>query len=159
MAKKIKLSLGRIAKVMSIIPDTTELIGKGIDNSRPIIEKYMDHRHQKQESLRKLDNVINMPVEEARKYLETQGFVVATIPARPNKKWLSSSLDEVVAMSPKSGQHPLGSLIKLYYVTYDVLEKSQEILDQENLRIVERNQKIATIFDSLKHAKFPFYKK
>lgn len=62
-------------------------------------------------------------------------------------------------MSPKSGQHPLGSLIKLYYVTYDVLEKSQEILDQENLRIVERNQKIATIFDSLKHAKFPFYKK
>ncbi|EFR45393.1 PASTA domain-containing protein [Streptococcus pseudoporcinus] len=161
MARKVKLSksLGRLAKVISIIPDTTELIGKGIDNGRPIVEKYMDQKQQREESLKSLDNVISLPLAQARSHLEKQGFVVATIPARPNKKWLKASLDEVVIMSPKSGKLPLGSLVKLYYITYDVLEKSQEILDQENLRIVERNQKIASIFESLKHAKFPLHKK
>lgn len=38
-SKKLTKSLGPIGKLISIIPDTTELIGKAIDNSRPIIEK------------------------------------------------------------------------------------------------------------------------
>lgn len=46
-SKKLTKSLGPIGKLISIIPDTTELIGKAIDNSRPIIEKELDHRHEK----------------------------------------------------------------------------------------------------------------
>lgn len=46
-SKKLTKSLGSIGKLISIIPDTTELIGKAIDNSRPIIEKELDRRHEK----------------------------------------------------------------------------------------------------------------
>lgn len=156
---KFSKSLGVFGKIISIIPDTTEIIGKGLDNGRPIVEKYMDQKQAREEKLKSLDNVINLPVEEARQHLEKQGFVVATIPVRPDKKWLKASLDEVVIMSPRSGKLPVGSLVKLYYVTYDVLEKSQEILDQENLRVVERNQKIADTLETVKHIKMPFGKK
>lgn len=156
---KFSKSLGVFGKIISIIPDTTEIIGKGLDNGRPIVEKYMDQKQAREEKLKSLDNVINLPVEEARQHLEIQGFVVATIPVRPDKKWLKASLDEVVIMSPRSGKLPVGSLVKLYYVTYDVLEKSQEILDQDNLKKVERNQKIADTLETVKHIKMPFGKK
>lgn len=156
---KFSKSLGVFGKIISIIPDTTEIIGKGLDNGRPIVEKYMDQKQAREEKLKSLDNVINLPVEEARQHLEKQGFVVATIPVRPDKKWLKASLDEVVIMSPRSGKLPVGSLVKLYYVTYDVLEKSQEILDQDNLKKVERNQKISDTLETVKHIKMPFGKK
>lgn len=161
MAKlsKFSKSLGAFGKIISVIPDTTELIGKGMDNTRPIIEKYMDQRQARQESLRTVDDVINLPLDQAKEHLEKQGFVVATIPVRPDKKWLKASLDEVVIMSPHSGKLPVGSLVKLYYVTYDVFEKSQEILDQDNLKKVERNQKIADTLETVKHIKMPFGKK
>lgn len=61
-------------------------------------------------------------------------------------------------MSPKSGKHKIGSLVKLYYITVDVLEKSQDLLDQETLRTVERNQKLSDTFESVKHIRFPFKK-
>lgn len=50
-SKKLTKSLGPIGKLISIIPDTTELIGKAIDNSRPIIEKELDRRHEKKTDL------------------------------------------------------------------------------------------------------------
>lgn len=45
---KLKLSrkLGSVGRLFSIIPDTTAIINKTIDNSRPIIEKHMDQRHE-----------------------------------------------------------------------------------------------------------------
>ncbi|MCK1240087.1 PASTA domain-containing protein [Streptococcus uberis] len=156
---KFSKSLGVFGKIISIIPDTTEIIGKGLDNGRPIVEKYMDQKQAREEKLKSLDNVINLPVEEARQHLEKQGFVVATIPVRPNKKWLKASLDEVVIMSPRSGKLPVGSLVKLYYVTTEVLEKSQSLLEQDNLKKVERNQKIADTLETVKHIKMPFGKK
>ncbi|HEQ4674727.1 TPA: PASTA domain-containing protein [Streptococcus pyogenes] len=158
MPKRIRKALGVVGKLMSIVPDTTEIIGKTIDNSRPIIEKRMEQKHEKEMQLRTIDDVINLPVDQAQAHLEQLGFVVATIPAKPHKKWLHSNLSEVVAMSPKSGKYKIGSLIKLYYITVDVLEKSQDLLDQENLRTVERNQKIADTFESVKHIRFPFKK-
>ncbi|MGI1782505.1 PASTA domain-containing protein, partial [Streptococcus uberis] len=82
MAKlsKFSKSLGAFGKIISVIPDTTELIGKGMDNTRPIIEKYMDQRQARQESLRTVDDVINLPLDQAKEHLEKQGFVVASIP-------------------------------------------------------------------------------
>ncbi|MGT2887340.1 PASTA domain-containing protein [Streptococcus didelphis] len=161
MAKKIKLrrSFGTLGKLFTIIPDTTELIGKGMENTRPIIEKYMDQRQKRLEGLKTIDDVINLPVDDAEAHLEKQGFVVATIPAKPNKKWLEAGLNEVVSMSPRAGKHKIGSLIKLYYVNLDVLEKSQSLLEEDNLKIVERNQKISDTLDTVKHIKIPFGKK
>lgn len=156
---KFSKSLGAFGKIISVIPDTTELIGKGMDNTRPIIEKYMDQRQARQERLRTIDDVINLPLDQAKEHLEKQGFVVASIPAKPDKKWLTASINEVVSMSPRTGRHRLGSLVKLYYVTTEVLEKSQSLLDQDNLKKVERNQKIADTLETVKHIKMPFGKK
>lgn len=158
-SRKLTKSLGALGKIISVIPDTTELIGKGMDNTRPIIEKYMDQRQAHQESLRTVDDVINLPLDQAKEHLEKQGFVVASIPAKPDEKWLTASINEVVSMSPRAGRHRLGSLVKLYYVTIEVLEKSQSLLDQDNLKKVERNQKIADTLETVKHIKMPFGKK
>ncbi|KHD46690.1 PASTA domain-containing protein [Streptococcus hongkongensis] len=161
MVKKRRLtnSLGALGKLISVIPDTTELIGKGMDNTRPIVEKYMDQRHQRQENLRRLDDVINIPLEDAKAHLEKQGFIVASIPARPDKHLADFRLNEVVAMSPKSGKYPQGSLIKLYFADINVLEKSTELRDKDTLRTVEFNQKVADTIDNVKHIRFPFNRK
>ncbi|AGM98801.1 PASTA domain-containing protein [Streptococcus iniae] len=158
-SRRFTKSLGTFGKMISIIPDTTELIGKAMDNTRPIVEKHMEQRQQKQENLRIIDDVINLSVDDAKAHLEKIGFVVATIPAKPNKIWLSNSLNEVVSMSPRGGKRELGSLVKLYYINLDVLEKSQELRDQDTLRTVEFNQKVADAFDTVKHLKIPFIKK
>ncbi|MFU2181785.1 PASTA domain-containing protein [Streptococcus hyovaginalis] len=154
---KLKLSrkLGSVGRLFSIIPDTTAIINKTIDNSRPIIEKHMDQRHEKQMSLIKIDNVVNLPLEEAKEHLERQGFVVSAILAKPSKKLAQVHLNEVVQMIPKSGKHLKGSLVKLYYVDLDVINASQELIDEETRRIVERNQTISDSFESVKNV-IPF---
>lgn len=151
--------MGAFGKLISIIPDTTEIIGKTIDNTRPIIEKHMEQKHEKNMQMTHLDDVINLPVDKAQSHLEQLGFVVATLPVKPHKKWLSASLDEVVQMSLRPGKHKKGSLVKLYYITMDVLDRSQELLDKETLKTVERNQKIADTFDTVKHIRIPIGKK
>lgn len=88
---------------------------------------------KKEMQLRTIDDVINLPVDQAQAHLEQLGFVVATIPAKPHKKWLHSNLNEVVAMSPKSGKYKIGSLIKLYYITVDVLEKKSRLIRPRKL--------------------------
>ncbi|ONH63377.1 hypothetical protein A9Y58_01358 [Streptococcus parauberis] len=160
MVKKRRLtnSLGTLGKVISFIPDTTELIGKGMENTRPIVEKYMDQRHQRQENLRRLDDVVNISLDDAKAHIEKQGFIVATIPARPDKHYADCKLNEVITMSPKSGKYPQGSLVKLYFADLNMLEKSQELRDKVTLRSVEFNQKVADAIENVKHIKFPFNK-
>ncbi|MGT2935470.1 PASTA domain-containing protein [Streptococcus castoreus] len=158
MPKKIRKALGAVGKIMSIIPDATEIIGKTIDNSRPIIEKHMEQKHERKMQLRVIDDVIGLPVDEAQTHLERRGFVVATLPVKPHKKWLRHNLNEVVAISPNSGKHQIGSLVKLYYITVAVLEKSQELLDRETLRTIKRHQKIVDTFEIVKQLRFPLKK-
>ena len=43
-------------------------------------------------------------------------------------------------------------LIKLFYVNLEVIEASQELIDDETRRIVERNQTIADSFENVKNA-------
>lgn len=160
MVKKRRLtnSLGTLGKVISFIPDTTELIGKGMENTRPIVEKYMDQRHQRQENLRRLDDVVNISLDDAKAHIEKQGFIVCTIPARPDKHYADCKLNEVITMSPKSGKYPQGSLVKLYFADLNMLEKSQELRDKDTLHSVEFNQKVADAIENVKHIKFPFNK-
>lgn len=161
MVKKRRLtnSLGTLGKIISFIPDTTELIGKGMENTRPIVEKYMDQRHQRQENLRRLDDVVNIPVDDAKAHIEKQGFIVTTIPARADKNYADFNLNEVITMSPKSGKYPQGSLVKLYFADVNMLEKSQELKDKDTLRTVEFNQKVADTIENIKQIKFPFNRK
>ena len=156
---KLKLSrkLGTIGRLFSIIPDTTAIIGKTIENSRPIIEKHMDQRHERQMTLVKIDNVVNLPLEEARQHLKNQGFTVSSIPAKPAKKYATARENEVVQMSPKSGKHLKGSLVKLYYVDLEIIAASQELIDDETRRTVERNQTISDTFENVKNV-IPFSK-
>ncbi|MGQ9412587.1 PASTA domain-containing protein [Streptococcus pluranimalium] len=160
---KLKLSrkLGALGRLFSIIPDTTAIIGKTIENSRPIIEKHMDQRHERQMTSVKIDNVVNLPLEEARQHLKNQGFTVSSIPAKPAKpakKYATARENEVVQMSPKSGKHLKGSLVKLYYVDLDIIAASQELIDDETRRTVERNQTISDTFENVKNV-IPFSKK
>lgn len=69
-SRRFTKSLGTFGKMISIIPDTTELIGKAMDNTRPIVEKHMEQRQQKQENLRIIDDVINLSVDDAKAHLE-----------------------------------------------------------------------------------------
>lgn len=114
-SKKLTKSLGPIGKLISIIPDTTELIGKAIDNSRPIIEKELDRRHEKKQTYTQLDNVVHLDINDAQVYLEQRHFNVSRIVAEPNSKWATLHPNQVVNMSPKAGRVRIGSLVKLYY--------------------------------------------
>lgn len=159
---KLNLSrkLGSVGKLFSIIPDTTAIIGKAIENGRPIIEKHMEQRYEKQLSLARVDNVVNLPRAEAHRHLENLGFVVADVLAKPSKKYASAQKDEVVQMTPKSGKYPKGSLIKLYYVDLNVIKASQELIDEETRRTVERHQSIADSIETVKNViPFPKLKK
>ncbi|AUP34815.1 hypothetical protein SaSA346_0836 [Streptococcus agalactiae] len=120
-SKKLTKSLGPIGKLISIIPDTTELIGKAIDNSRPIIEKELDRRHEKKkQTYTQLDNVVHLDINDAQVYLEQRHFNVSRIVAEPNSKWATLHPNQVVNMSPKAGRVRIGSLVKLYYITIEI---------------------------------------
>lgn len=122
-SKKLTKSLGPIGKLISIIPDTTELIGKAIDNSRPIIEKELDRRHEKKQTYTQLDNVVHLDINDAQVYLEQRHFNVSRIVAEPNSKWATLHPNQVVNMSPKAGRVRIGSLVKLYYIQRISLKK------------------------------------
>lgn len=125
--KKAGKLLGSLSSFLSSL-DAVAMVGKVTDSTIPIIDKAIDRHHERQNSLLRLDNLIHMNVNEAKEHLEKQGFVVSTILAKPSKAYQNCHLDEVVAMSPKSGKLPAGSLVKLYYVNQEILEQSQREL-------------------------------
>lgn len=154
---KITRQLGAVGKLFSIIPDTTAIINKAMDNGRPIIEKHMEQRQEKKKSLVKIDNVIDLPIDEARTFLESKGFIVSTILAKPNKKLSQSRPNEVVKMFPKPGKQSKGSLVKLFYVNDDIIETSRELIREETRRKEEINHSINESIKNIKNI-IPFEK-
>lgn len=132
-SKKLTKSLGPIGKLISIIPDTTELIGKAIDNSRPIIEK---------------ENVVHLDINDAQVYLEQRHFNVSRIVAEPNSKWATLHPNQVVNMSPKAGRVRIGSLVKLYYITEDILEESKTLLLSKSEKSKARQQRLTEVLST-----------
>ncbi|MGT2667497.1 PASTA domain-containing protein [Streptococcus rifensis] len=124
---------GRAFKVLnatlSVIPDTVEIAGKITDKAAPIVDKALDRRHEAKTALIQIPNVIDMPIHSAQSYLESIGFSVHVLPAKAHKKFAKSEIDEVVAMSPKSGKFKAGHLVKLYYLTPETLEASMGLGD------------------------------
>ncbi|HGI4296004.1 TPA: PASTA domain-containing protein [Streptococcus agalactiae] len=147
-SKKLTKSLGPIGKLISIIPDTTELIGKAIDNSRPIIEKELDRRHEKKQTYTQLDNVVHLDINDAQVYLEQRHFNVSRIVAEPNSKWTTLHPNQVVNMSPKAGRVRIGSLVKLYYITEDILEESKTLLLSKSEKSKARQQRLTEVLST-----------
>ncbi|MBF7093801.1 PASTA domain-containing protein [Streptococcus sp. HF-1907] len=149
--RKWTKSLGTVGKLISVIPDTTEIIGKAIDNTRPIIEKELERRQEYKQSFTQLDDVVHLPVAEARQHLESKGFVVACILATPHVKWASAKDHQVVKMSPKPSKVKIGSLIKLYYVTDTVITGSKQLLVEKQERQAQLQNKATDILKSPKN--------
>ncbi len=130
---KIGKLAGRAFKVLnsalSVIPDTVAIAGKITDRAAPIVDKALDRHHVAKAALIQLPNVIDMPVASAQAYLESIGFTVHILPAKPHKRLVTFELDEVVAMSPRTGKFKAGHLVKLYYLTPEALETSKSLVD------------------------------
>lgn len=138
MAKpKVGKLAGRAFKVLnsalSVIPDTVEIAGKITDKAAPIVDKALDRHHAEKAALIQLPNVIDMPVDSAQTYLESIGFTVHTLLAKPDKKYAGALPEEVVAMSPKTGKFKPGHLVKLYFVTQEIIDRSTPLSSHVDL--------------------------
>ena len=142
MAKKglLKNVGGVLFNVLQVIPDTVQVAEKIVDAAVPLVDKAMDRHHAHKQSLLKLPDVRDMQAEEAKSYLENLGFQVVLLLAKPSRKWSRERPGEVVAMKPASGQHLPGSLVKLYYMTPEVLEASQQAQDLMNVLGLDLSQ-------------------
>lgn len=150
---KLKKAFGSVGKLISIIPDTTELIGKTIENTRPIIEKELDRRHTYKNSLVRLDDVIHLDINEAKEFLEHKGFKVVTVLAQPSIKYVDFERHQVVKMLPSSGKYTENTLVKLYYVNDTILAKSQDLSLEKQIKKQEQQDKLAQL---LKKPTFSF---
>lgn len=153
---KLKKVFGSVGKLISIIPDTTELIGKTIENTRPIIEKELDRRHTYKNSLVRLDNVIHLNIDEAKEFLEHKGFKVVTVLAQPSTKYIDYERHQVVKMVPTSGKYTENTLVKLYYINDTILAKSHDLSLEKQIKKQEQQDKLAQL---LKKPSFSFKRK
>ena len=118
--------LGAANMILSVIPDTVEIVGKITDKTAPIVDKHLDRKHQYKKSLVAIPNLLDVDIQQAREHLEGLGLQVIVVLAKPNKKYIKADAGEVVAMVPRSGKVQPGSLIKLYYVDELVIEASKK---------------------------------
>ncbi|MBF0787436.1 MULTISPECIES: PASTA domain-containing protein [unclassified Streptococcus] len=126
-------TVGKVAKIFDMIPDTTRVIGEAVHAVVPLVDKVLEQNYQKKNRLVQLPNVVDMDIVEAQTHLEEQGFVVSKILAKPHQRYAKKQANEVVAMLPKSGNMEPGTLIKLYYVSQDVIEASDQTIVLPNL--------------------------
>lgn len=118
--------LGAANTVFSVIPDTVEIVSKITDKAAPIVEKQLDRHHDYKKSLVSIPNLIDVDVQQAKEILEGLGLRAITVLAKPNKKYIKADVNEVVAMTPRSGKVQPGTLVKVYYVDAFVIEESKK---------------------------------
>ncbi|MGT2960224.1 PASTA domain-containing protein [Streptococcus caballi] len=152
MSQKTKWAkaLGTVGKVMAVLPDTTEIIGRAIDNTRPIIEKELDRRNDLKKHYIDLDNVIHLDITDAKQHLEKQGFIVRAITENPHPKYANTPVNQVVNMYPRSKKARSGALIKLYYVDDTVLNASSILINEQEHRKEELGQKVVESLTGVK---------
>ncbi|MGT2965363.1 PASTA domain-containing protein [Streptococcus acidominimus] len=125
--------IGDVAKIFDIIPDTTRVIGEAVHAVVPLVDKVLEQNYQKKNRLVRLPNMVDMNIREAEHHLQELGFVVSVILAKPHQRYVKRGAGEVVAMVPKSGNVEPGTLVKLYYVSQDVIEASDQTVSLPNL--------------------------
>lgn len=147
MVKKtnsIKNALKGFDKLVDIVPDTTKIIGDTVQAAAPILDKALDRNYEKEISMISLPNVLDLDLAEGKELLENLGFIVTATLVKPDRKYSKSRDNEIVDMIPKSGRVDKGSVIKLYYVT-------QEIIDSSNLDIPIPNLLGLSITEAKEH--------
>lgn len=117
-------ALNAVDKIADKLPDTAQAVAKVVDNTANIVDKALDRQFEAQQQLIDLPNVVHLPLEQGKAHLEMVGFHVLSVLAKPDKKWLDKRPDEIVQMEPKPGKFKPGTLVKLYYVTDDIIEQS-----------------------------------
>ncbi|MGT2951183.1 hypothetical protein BU202_07815 [Streptococcus cuniculi] len=125
--------IGEVAKIFDVIPDTTRVIGEAVHAVVPLVDKVLEQNYQKKNRLVRLPNMVDMDIAEAQNHLEELGFVVTRILAKPHQRYANKQAGEVVAMVPKSGNLEPGTLVKLYYVTPEVIVASDVTISLPNL--------------------------
>lgn len=143
---KLKKTVGNLGKLISVIPDTTELIVKTIENARPIIEKQLDRRHDLKSSLVQLDDVVHLNIDDAKNIIEKKGLHTVAILSHPNIKYINYEKHQVVKMVPKSGKYPKDTLVKLYYVNDTTLSKSKDLFLEKKRKDIEKKEQIRQFF-------------
>lgn len=132
--KKSDGLLGKIGKILDVVPNAADIVGEAVGGTvrevAPLIEKSMDRRYEKKQGLVSLPNIVDIDVDEAKGILEELGFKVIVIQTKPNSRYAKSRNNEIVATIPKSGLVEPGSLVKLYYVTDEVVEESKIELEK-----------------------------
>lgn len=160
MVKKIgKIShfgkaLGVVGNLLAI-PDALNAVKHVTDKAAPIIEKELDRRHNHKQSLITLDNLIDVPLQDAKTVLHDRGFIVLPILSKPNPKYSQERPMDIVAIQPRPGKYEVGQLVKLYYVDEVVIKDSQEMKKSHEENQIEAPNK----FPHIKKFKFPFQAK
>ena len=132
-----KGTIGKVAKKIFKTAGGYELVtdvfGKVAESTRPIIEKAMEHHQTKMNHRTDLPDVTQLPIDQGKEYLKELGFHVVVLLAKPKARYMTEEVGEIVAMQPKPGKVTKGSLVKLYYVTEEVIKASQETGDLVNV--------------------------
>lgn len=129
----IKKSSGKMGKLfgaanlfLGVIPDTVEIVGKITDKAAPIVDKHLERQHSYKKSLVAIPNLMDVEASQAKQHLEKLGLQVILLLAKPHKKYVKANAGEVVAMMPRSGKVPPGTLVKVYYVDDWVIAESKK---------------------------------
>lgn len=129
-----------MAKIISkginfILKSVTGADIKEVAKSAEKLARDTYERHQKhQAELIALPDMRDTQVDEAKAHLESLGFVVHRVVQSPNTKYKQGTPNSVVAMMPKAGKYQSGQLIKLYYLTEDVIRESHKTAGLPDVR-------------------------
>ena len=68
--------LGAANMILSVIPDTVEIVGKITDKTAPNVDKHLDRQHQLKQSLVVIPNLLDVDIQQAKEHLEGLGLQV-----------------------------------------------------------------------------------
>ncbi|MGT2667495.1 PASTA domain-containing protein [Streptococcus rifensis] len=95
----------------------------------PFVKKRMTKDHNAKEQHLFLGDLTGMRLSDAIAHVERIGFIPQLLLVQPDKKWLKSSINDVLEMQPKSGHYPPETLVKLYYMDENIREQCDEQVD------------------------------
>lgn len=96
--------------------------------------------HATEELLRQKQYGINLsqlkgiPISEVQNLLNTEGIKSIALPIAPDKRYADIALNTVVATDPKATAVTAGSLVKLYYLDQETLDKSRSLSEEHQAK-------------------------
>lgn len=140
MNPKIVTTGIKVVKTVGTALVATGVLDKVIASGTNLAQEKMKNR----EDYLALPNVIDLNKTEAKQHLEEMGFRVSFVEALPKKKYYDKKSNVIVRMMPaptmKTKQIKIGSLIKLYYLSDEIINKSAKLY-QDSLEKRENQYK------------------